>query len=303
MLHDFALLVTLVAHGVQAHPLPKTVEKRTLVRRALLISDATLTTIPEVRVAAGVPTTLAFRQPLNEKLITLADVTDSFLPVRSTARTVQLIPKTELAAGTLTTLTLSLADGTVLPFLLTSATRDVDVQIDIDVKLDKEAPSESSQALRILTEQLRSRLEDCVAGSDSVGVSKVAAFIVKEDPDKPQVLESHAIHALDKQSRLLVEVKRAYRLFGHTYVVLTVENRDSSKAWVFDRTEISLTGDETTELKVSSSSTDTPSIGPDEVLKLVIAFVTPPQTAKQHFAVALFEKNGSRHVRLENLGL
>ena len=269
-----------------------------------MITDATLTSVPEIHVAGAVPTTLAFRQPLNEKSIILADATDTFLPVRSSTTTVQLIPKADLPPGAVATLTLTLADGTVLPFLLTSTPEEADVQIDLEVALEKKASAESAQALKGILGQLRTQLDECTASSDVAGVSKLAALIAKDDPSKPQLFDRREVHALDKQSRLLVEVKQAYRLFGHTYVLLTIENRDPSKPWVLDRPEVALLGDnQTADVKVAGLSADMASLTPGETMKLVVAFPTPPQSLNQRVALSLFEKNGNRHVRLENVGL
>jgi len=278
--------------------------KRKLVRRQLVITDATLNSVPELHVAGGVPTSLSFRQPINEKSIVLADSADVFLPVRATSTTIQLIPKTDIPEGTPTTLTLALADGTVLPFMLSSVPTDADVQVDIELSLEKKAAADSPQALKNVIGQLRAQLDECTANSDAAGLSKLASLILKEDASKPQPFARHDVHKLDKQSRLLVEVKQAYRLFGHTYVLLTVENRDPSKVWVLDRPEASLLGEgSTSDLKVSAFASDTATLNPDEVQKLVIAFPTPPQSVGHRFTLALFEKNGNRHVRLDNVSL
>jgi uncharacterized protein (TIGR02268 family) len=283
---------------------PKPAPKRKLLRRQLAITDATINTVPEIFVAGGVPTTLSFRQPINEKSIVLADSADVFLPVRSTSTSIQLIPKMDVPDGSPTTLTVSLADGTVLPFMLGSVPQEADVQLDIDVTLEKKASGDSPQALKSAIGQLRAQLDECTATSDAAGLSKLAALILREDTGKPQPFERHDVHKLDKQSRLLVEVKQAYRLFGHTYVLLTVENRDPSKSWVLDRPEVSLLGDGTTnDLKVAAFSSDTATLNPDETQKLVVAFPTPPQGVNQRFTLSLFEKNGNRHVRLDNVSL
>ena len=283
---------------------PKPAPKRRLLRRQLAITDATLNTVPEVHVAGGVPTTLSFRQPINEKSIVLADGADVFLPARSTSTSIQLIPRVDVPEGTPTTLTVSLADGTVLPFMLSSSPEEADVQVDIEVSLEKRAAGDSPQALKAALSQLRTQLDECTATSESAGLARLADLILKDDATKPQPFERHDVHKLDKQSRLLVEVKQAYRLFGHTYVVLTVENREPSKAWVLDRPEVALLGEgSTTDLKVDAVSADSVTLNPDETQKLVIVFRTPPQGVNQRFTLSLLEKNGNRHVRLDNIGL
>jgi len=229
---------------------------------------------------------------------------DSFLPLRSTAGSIQLIPKADLPEGTLATLTLSLADGTVLPFTLASVLQDVDVQLDIDVALEKKASADSPQALKNVIGALRVQIDACTANSDAAGIARLASLIAREDLAKPQVFERHDIHKLDKQSRLLVEARQTYRLFGHTYVVLTIENRDSSKPWVLERPEVALMGDnQTTQVKVEAFHSDTTTLKPDETQMLVIAFLTPAQGVNHRFVLSLFDRNGNRHVRLENVSL
>src|SRR5262249_40084682 len=69
---------------------------------------------------------------------------------------------------------------------------------------------------------------------------KVASLILGQELAKPHsfTVAQHTAHRLDKQNRLLAEVKRVYRLFELTYLVVTIENRDPSKVWVLDRPEI-----------------------------------------------------------------
>src|SRR5215470_16852961 len=89
-----------------------------------------------------------------------------------------------------------------------------------------------------------------------------------------------------EQTPLLVEVKRVYRLFDLTYVVIGVENRDPSKTWVLDRPEIAVTGQsQATDVKVMLHTTEFPALPPGEAEKIVIVFNTARQDAQYRYNV------------------
>jgi len=58
------------------------------------------------------------------------------------------------------------------------------------------------------------------------------------------------------------------------------------------------------DVKVVSYATELPALPPDEIEKLVVAFQTPAsQATRQKVTLTLLERNGSRHVTLEDLDL
>ncbi len=278
--------------------------KRALKRRSLVITDANFNEVQVIHVAAGVPTTLSFRQPLRAESVILADVTDAFLPVKATENSIVLIPKRDLGHRSMTTLTVTLADGTILPLLLTTIAGEADIGVDINVALVKQAPPESAAALKRSLLELRAEVDECRADQGSAGITKLASVVLQQDLSRTQVFEHHELHRRDKQERLLVDVRQAYRIFGHTYLVLTVENRDPARVWVLDHPELVLTGaNQTIDVQIVSFLMDLPAIAPNEIGKIVVAFQTPTQGSGNSFTLQLFEKNGSRHVRLDGLSL
>lgn len=278
--------------------------KRALKRRSVLITDANFNEVQVVHVAAGVPTTLSFRQPLRAESVILADVTNAFLPVKATESSIVLIPKRDLGQRSMTTLTVTLADGTILPLLLTTVAGEADIGVDITIALVKQAPPESATVLKASLAQLRSELDECRADQGNAGIAKLVSLLLQQDVSRPQVFERHELHRRDKQERLLVEMRQAYRIFGHTYVVLTLENRDPARAWVLDHPELTLAGgNQSIDVQVVAFQMDTPSIAPNETGKVVVAFQTPNQGSSNAFSLQLLEKNGSRHVRLDGLSL
>jgi uncharacterized protein (TIGR02268 family) len=278
--------------------------KRSLMRRSLLVTDANFDEVQVVHVAAGVPTTLSFRQPLRPESVILADTTNAFLPVRATDSSIVLIPRRDLGKRSITTLTVTLADGTILPLLLSTEPGEADIGVDINVSLVKFAPAESAAVLKASVVELRAELDECRADQGAAGIAKLASLVLQQDVSRPQVFERHELHGRDKQERLLVDVRQAYRIFGHTYVVLTLENRDPVRTWVLDRPELALSGNgQSIDVHVVSFRMDTIAIAPNETGKLVVAFQTPPQGSGNSFCLQLLEKNGSRHVKLDGLSL
>jgi uncharacterized protein (TIGR02268 family) len=278
--------------------------KRALKRRSLLVTDANFNDVQVIHVAAGVPTTVSFRQPLRPESVILADTTNAFLPVKATENSIVLIPRRDLGKRSMTTLTVTLADGTILPLLLTTIAGEADIGVDINVALVKLAPAESAFALKATVLELRTELDECRADQGSAGIAKLTSLVLQQDLSRPQVFERHELHRRDKQERLLVDVRQAYRIFGHTYLVVTLENRDPGRTWVLDRPELSVSGTgQSMDVHVVSFQTDTVAVAPNQIGKLVVAFPTPPQGSDNTFCLQLLEKNGGRHSKLDGLSL
>jgi uncharacterized protein (TIGR02268 family) len=309
MLRELILAVPLLfaaQEAVGAAKKPVQPARRELRRRTLTISDANAHSVAEIHVAGGVPTTLVFEIPVKENGALLADVSKNFFPPQLTDNAILLVPRADVAPKRLVTLTVTLSDGTVLPFRLVSAPKEADIQVDVALALEKHAAPGSASALRAALTQVRSELDECQANAGKAGIAKVASLILGQDLDKPQsfTVSQYRAHHLDKQNRLLVEVSRVYRLFELTYVVVTLENRDPSRVWVLDHPEIAVTGQpQTSDVKVLLHASEFTALQPGETEKVVVVFNTPKQDVQHRFNVSLLEKNGNRHVRLEDLNL
>ena len=282
------------------HPAPA----RKLERRTINITDANAQDVPVVHVAKGVPTTLSFGQGIRRESILLADTSDSFAPPKATDSTVVLIPTRDLVPGAVATLTVTLADGTLVPLLLETHSRAADVAVDVQVDVVKRAPPESLPALKSAALQLRGELDECRSDSGKAGVTKLARLLLEQDGKDSEPVVRQELHRRDKQERLLVELVRAYHLFGHTYLVLTLENRDPSASWALGKAEIGMTTGRTSlDLPVLATEMDLPAIGPNETARLVLAFRTPATGKGERITLQLLERNGTRTIRLEGLGL
>ena len=298
------------AAGRVSRPTPLVVAKgpkqREVKHRSLTITDANADKYCEIHVAFGTATTLAFQLGIRDKGITFADMKQRFYPPQINDKTLLIVPKSDLAPMEVLELTVELEDGTLVPFKLSTVPEDADGLVDVFDNRSKTAGPASVGAMKEQLETVQSQLDDCRAGAAGQGIEKLAALLLAQDLGKPQTFlaEHHSVHKLDKQSRLLVETKVLYRLIDTSYLVMTVENRDSSRPWVMERVKLSVgNGDANEEVKVFSAQSELVSLPPREVEKIVIAFQTPAREASHAFTLELVEKGGNRHVKLEDLGL
>lgn len=274
--------------------------RRELRHRTLTLDDESLASLPEIHVAGGAATVLTFQVPVKDGGALISDVKGLFYPPSQTDKTIIIVPKNDLPQPA--ALNVSLVDGTVLSLKLASVPHESDVQVDILLALKSRAAPDSAAALRTSLEQLRGELDECRAGSASAGATKLAALLLEQSLDARQAFERRPLRGGDKQDRLLVEGRWAYRLVGLTYLVLTVENRDPQRSWMLDHAEVKLTGaKDATELKVIAATTEVPVLAPGELERLVVAFPTPAAAPGQRLTLTLFEKDGGRRVVLEGL--
>ena len=279
---------------------PSVPARRELRRRTLTIDDQVLGSLPELHVAGGSATILTFEIPVRENGALITDTRGLFHPPTQTDKTVILVPKVDLALPAALSVTLS--DGTALSFKLVSVPREADVQVDVVLALQSRASPDSAQALRTTIEQLRGELDECQASSASAGAAKIAALLLGQNLDEPQVFDRHALKGGDKQNRLLVEARWIYRLVGLTYMVFTVENRDASRPWTLDRAEVQLTGaGDTLDLRVLAAAVEVPLVAPGQASRIVVAFKTPTQANSHRYTVTFVEKAGGRRVVLEGI--
>ena len=231
----------------------------------------------------------------------LAQPGHEFAPPKFTDTSVILIPRQDLLSGG-AALTVSLADGNILTFKLASVANEVDIRVDVELKLTKRAAPESPEALKTTLAQLRSQIDECQATAGAAGVSKIGALVMAEKA--PEAVELRKIGKTDKQSRMLVSARYEYRLFGYTFLVFEIQNRDDSKIWELDAAAVTLEGAaQKQDVQVASAAMDPPAIEPDAIARIVVAFKTPEQQRGQDFVVTLKEKNGNRHIQLDNLHL
>ena len=152
--------------------------QRKPIQRTITITDENLSTVPEIHVAGDWPTTLVFATPLakDTQAVMLAQPGHEFASPKFTDTSVILIPRRDLSANGGAALTVTLTDGNILSFKLATVPSDVDLRVDVQLKLAKRAPPESSEALKTTLEQLRAQVEECQATAGVAGVSKIGAY-------------------------------------------------------------------------------------------------------------------------------
>jgi hypothetical protein len=289
------------AHAAEPPRTPPQVERR-VANRLLTFSPETSNAVPEVFLAPGVPTTLIFPLKINESATRLADPNKLIFKPQFYQNTAVLSPRLELPTGAVVPLTVGLEDGTLVSFILRGATAEADFQVTVELKLTRPQAPESLDGLKQTIARLQGSLDECQANQGSSGIAKIASLVLVNEPGSPtaRTFEAHHVHAVDKQSRLLVRIHHLYRLFNHSYVMVTVENRDPSRIWVLDRPELKLKGgSDAAALKVVTFDTDLKAVPPEETAKVVIAFETPAQQPGQRISLTLLEKGGSRHAALD----
>ena len=116
-----------------------------------------------------------------------------------------MIPRKDLPANGGAALTVSLSDGNILSFKLVSVASEVDLRVDVQLKLTKRAAPDSPEALKTTLEQLRAQVEECLSTSGAAGVSKIGALVLAEK--EPEAVELRKIGKTDKQSRMLVTAR------------------------------------------------------------------------------------------------
>lgn len=306
--------VLLVATAAHAGPdatkevLPPTASRadggieRQVRNRVLSFSDENRASVPEIHVAPGVPTTLVFPLNVNESATRLADPQRLIYRPQFFKNTAVLSPKADLPQGALVPLTIALEDGTLLSFILRTVPADADFQVTIEVKFQRDVAPDSVDGLKQTIAQMQGRLDECQSNAATSAISQIAALVLGQEPQSPtaRTFEAHPLRGTDKQSRLLVRLLHVYRLFAHSYLVLTIENRDPTRTWVLDKPDVKLVGGRDGQsLKVVAYDTDLKMLPPEEVAKVVIAFETPAHANGQRISVSLPERGGPRHVTMD----
>lgn len=306
-----AFLAAFAAFGAGAPEAPKAVPlpeatreasgERQVKNRLILFSDDNRASVPELHLAQGIPTTVILPVNINEAATRLADPQRLIYKPQFFKNTAVLSPKSDLPAGALVPLTIALEDGTLLSFVLRTAPKEADFQVNVEVKFQHEVTPDSVDGLKQSIAQMQGRLDECQANAGNAGISQIAALVLSQEPQSPaaRTFEGHALRGADKQSRLLVRLQHVYRLFRHSYLLLTVENRDPSRTWVFDKPEVKLLGGRDAQtLKVVAFDSDLKAVPPGEVAKIVVVFDTPAPTSDQKLAIALLERGGARHINM-----
>jgi uncharacterized protein (TIGR02268 family) len=256
--------------------------------------------VPELHVAPGYGTVLTFQSTVREAK-TLRAAAALFQTLAWQERNVIVLPKQVVKTPVM--LVVTMTDGATFSFSLVTK-KSVDMQVNV-----LRAAVDSPEALQRQVGALSTQLGECRDGSEKMGPQNVASFILSQSTqvrgrEQPQVFESHELRGADKQSRLLVEARRVYRVLGYTFVVLSVDNRDPQRSWILGRPEVRVTGSKNSELTVDAQRAEQLELLPDNQERVIIGFRTPPEVGpKDRYTITLKEKDGLRQAQLTNLEL
>lgn len=303
---SFAAPSASAAAGASAGPKTKPGKTfvRELKRRTIKVTDDA---VIELHVAANTPLTLFFPTEVDARRVVMPDTTGVFDAPQVQGKALVLVAMKDLPTNVAVTLQVTLVDGTSLPaFSLKTVPNETDLTVDVELDLKRRVSQESTAALKQQLAEVQSRLDECQQSAGDTGAEKVAALVLSQDVNKASsfTVERHNLRELDKQSRLLVELRQAYRLFDLTYVVLTVENRDPSKPWVLERIEVAVVGGSgSAETRTLTLAKEFNALPPGEIGKYVVAFKTPAQETNHKFKLQLLEQNGNRHFVFDGVKL
>jgi uncharacterized protein (TIGR02268 family) len=141
-----AVLAVSTAAGAHPKPIPT---KYSSMHRALFLSNAPASTVPELYVAGQVVTVLRFRQPCDPDRTKMLGWEGRFEPVECVGKKVLIEPLKDLSSEDRFLLVVTLADGTELPFTVTASEKRRDMQVDVY------PDAESLEAVRVTLEEQR----------------------------------------------------------------------------------------------------------------------------------------------------
>jgi uncharacterized protein (TIGR02268 family) len=256
----------------------------------------------EIRVAAHTSTTLRFEIPPSPSLTNLGGWEARFEPLLVGGSTVVLVALNELSLKDRVPLTVTLMDGTVLPFTLVPAQETVDTQVDVFLH------TESVHALRRALEDEREKKEKLQAEllryqQEALSTEHAMATLILNKAFHEKVYElkqkwtfQESPLATDIELVLLPNVAP-----GYAATIFTIRNRDLEQPWTLG--EVRLTNRTTGQRKPCAVRTNSTSIAPGQTGYIVIVTSLLNPKGSEHFLMEIFRKNGLRDFALIDLKL
>src|SRR5438874_5609693 len=154
-------------------PLAGASTPRAVKNRVISFSEKNQGSVPEIHLAQGIPTTLILPLNINETATRLADPQRLIYKPQFFKNTAVLSPKEDLAPGALVPLSIALEDGTLLSFVLRTAPKEADFQVNVEVKFQHEISPDSVDGLKQSIAQMQGRLDECQANAGNAGISQI----------------------------------------------------------------------------------------------------------------------------------
>jgi len=255
-------------------------------RRAALPTTAT-EPLPEVYVAAGNLTTVAFNGPLDRDSLVVDRTRFKWVDVGDHLLTLE--PFTDLGPGERLILQVGFKDRALPAKAVLAIVSKADV---MDGKVEVDRRANTPEALQAALTQKDAELEELkarYAGNGPVGLmlsewlyegSKPIFLVVESPADDGHGLEAH----------------RAFGFEGKfsTLVAIRLRNRPGQKPWGLEQARVAGSGG--AAVKVLSAQMKPVQLEPGEEGLLVVEVKTPPWADGKRFSVSLVEASGERRL-------
>ncbi|HYO72915.1 MAG TPA: DUF2381 family protein [Archangium sp.] len=275
--------------------------------RSLFLSDEPKDSAPEIRVAARTSTTLRFEIPPSPSLTKLGGWEARFEPPLVGGSSVVVVALHELSPKDRVPLTVTLMDGTVLPFTLVAAQEMVDAQVD--VFLDTESVRALKRALEDEREENnRLQAENLRHQQEALSTEHALATLVLNKAFGEHALTTRQRWTL-KSPGIGTDIEADIDLLllpekivpGYVAALFTITNKSREQAWTLG--EVRLTNMATGEIKPYAVRMHSTRIAPGQTGHLVIVTSLLNPEGSGSFLLEVFRKNGLRDFAFIDLKL
>lgn len=267
--------------------------------RSLYLSGEANEPGQEIQVAARTSSTLRFDLPPTPSRAVLGGWADRFEPPLVGGGSVVVFPLHALSPKDRVPLTVTLADGTVLPFTLVPAQEAVDTQVDVFLHMEsvhalrqalKEARAEKE---KLQAENLRHQQES-LSTEHALATLLLNKALLQSAYTKRQRWTSQEPSLAADIDLLIPKI-----VPGYAAVVFTITNKESEQPWTLG--EVRLTNKATGQRKPCAVRMLSTSIAPGQTGRLVV--VTSLLQKSELFLLEVFRKNGLMDFALIDLKL
>lgn len=294
------LLATLclVSATIAASP---TVSRPRPLHRSLFLSEEPKEPAPEIRVAALTSTTLRFEIPPSPSHTKIGGWEARFEPLLVGGYSVGIVALHELSPKDRVPLTVTLMDGTVLPFTLVPAQETVDTQVDVFLHteslhaLKRALKDEREEKEKLQAELLRHQQE--ALSTEHALATLILNKALGKGAYKKRQRWTFQEPALATDIDLLLTTGVAP---GYVAAVFTITNKSQEQPWTLG--EVRLTSNATGQRKPCAVRMHSPSIAPGQTGRVVIV-TSLLQEQSGLFLLEVFRENGLRDFALINLTL
>jgi uncharacterized protein (TIGR02268 family) len=268
--------------------------------RSLYLSAEANEPASEIQVAARTSSTLRFDLPPTPSRAVLGGWADRFEPPLVGGGSVVIFPLHALSPKDRVPLTVTLADGTVLPFTLVPAQETVDTQVDVFLHMEsvhalrQTLKEERAEKEKLQAENLRHQQES-LSTEHALATLILNKALLESAYKKTQRWTSQEPSLAADIDLLLPNIAP-----GYAAAVFTITNNESEQPWTLG--EVRLTNKVTGQRKPCAVRMRSPSIAPGQTGQVVIV-TSLSQRQDELFLLEVFRKNGLRDFAFVDLSL